>query len=141
GDPRETRRERRGRDARRAARARPKTAHAPFIVTRIPTFHVMSQEGLEIIEANADTTREEIAIDFRDDAEALELWRDAGADTRGERVHVPRGVARRLIATAPANFTQHARNPERSVEIGGKATVFAPVYGPPFVRDLDGGRR
>jgi trimethylamine:corrinoid methyltransferase-like protein len=27
------------------------------------------------------------------------------------------------------------------VQIGGKATVFAPVYGPPFVRDLDGNRR
>ena len=43
--------------------------------------------------------------------------------------------------TAPKVFTQHARNPERNVQIGGKATVFAPVYGPPFVRDLDGVRR
>ncbi len=34
-----------------------------------------------------------------------------------------------------------ARNPARSVQIGGDATVFAPVYGPPFVRDLDQGRR
>ncbi|MGI9462767.1 MAG: trimethylamine methyltransferase family protein, partial [Aestuariivirgaceae bacterium] len=46
-----------------------------------------------------------------------------------------------LIKTAPSTFTQHARNPERSVQIGGDATVFAPVYGPPFVRDLDNGRR
>ena len=36
---------------------------------------------------------------------------------------------------------QHARNPERSVTIGGKGLVLAPVYGPPFVRDLDKGRR
>ena len=27
------------------------------------------------------------------------------------------------------------------MQIGGNATVFAPVYGPPFVRDLDGKRR
>ena len=27
------------------------------------------------------------------------------------------------------------------MQIGGNATVFAPVYGPPFVRDLDGNRR
>lgn len=140
-DAGEGRRERRGRDARRAARARPKTAHAPYIVRRIPTFDVMSDEGLEIIEGNADTIMEEVGIDFRDDAEALDLWRGAGADVRGERVHIPRGLARSLIATAPATFTQHARNPERSVEIGGKAMVFAPVYGPPFVRDLEGGRR
>ena len=42
---------------------------------------------------------------------------------------------------APRQFTQLARNPERSVEIGGSNQVFAAVYGPPFVRDLEGGRR
>ena len=44
-------------------------------------------------------------------------------------------------ATAPAIYTQHARNPERNVQIGGDATVFAPNYGSPFVHDLDDGRR
>ena len=69
------------------------------------------------------------------------MWRKAGADVRGERVHFPKGLCRSLLKTAPSVFTQHARNPERSVQIGGKATVFAPVYGPPFVRDLNGERR
>ncbi len=59
----------------------------------------------------------------------------------GERVHFPRGLARKLCASAPSSFTQYARNPARSVEIGGNNTVFAPVYGPPFVRDLEGERR
>jgi hypothetical protein len=84
---------------------------------------------------------EEIGIEFRDDAEALALWREAGADVKGERVRFPKGLCRELLKTAPEVFTQHARNPARSVQIGGKATVFAPVYGPPFVRDLDGERR
>ncbi len=44
-------------------------------------------------------------------------------------------------ASAPRQFTQYARNPERNVEIGGPHTVFAPNYGSPFVRDLDRGRR
>ncbi len=56
-------------------------------------------------------------------------------------MHFPRGLARELCKTAPSEFTQHARNPERSVVIGGNNTVFAPVYGPPFVRDLQGERR
>ncbi len=43
--------------------------------------------------------------------------------------------------TAPREFTQHARNPARSVVIGGQNTVFAPAYGSPFVRNLDEGRR
>jgi trimethylamine--corrinoid protein Co-methyltransferase len=45
-----------------------------------------------------------------------------------------------MCATAPGSFTQIARNPDRSVEIGGRGLVLAPVYGPPFVRDA-GGRR
>ena len=84
---------------------------------------------------------EEIGIDFRDDAEALAMWKEAGADVKGERVRFPKGLVRSLLKTAPREFTQHARNPERNVEIGGNNTVFAPVYGPPFVRDLDEGRR
>ena len=84
---------------------------------------------------------EEIGLDFHDDPDTLAIWKEAGADVRGERVHFPRGLCRTLLKTAPATFTQHARNPERSVEIGGRGLVFAPVYGPPFVRDLDNGRR
>ena len=53
----------------------------------------------------------------------------------------PKGLAKKLCATTPPVYTQHARNPERSVQIGGKATVFAPNYGSPFVHDLDKGRR
>ena len=65
-----------------------------------------------------------------------------GADVDGERVRFPRGLCRQLVqATAPAQFTQVARNPANNVEIGGMNTVFAPAYGSPFVRDLDNGRR
>ncbi len=113
----------------------------PFIRRNIRTYEVLDEEGLALIENNADMVLEEIGVEFRDDAEALELWRDAGADTRGERVHFPKGLCRSLLKTAPPVFTQFARNPERSVQIGGDATVFAPVYGPPFVRDLEGNRR
>ena len=130
-----------GRAARRKARCSPSLVQMPYISRRIPLTEVLSAEGLEIIENNAEIILEEIGIDFHDDEEALEIWRDAGADVQGIRVHLPRGLARSLIKSAPAIFTQHARNPERNVQIGGDATVFAPVYGPPFVRDLDGGRR
>ncbi|MGB7805011.1 MAG: trimethylamine methyltransferase family protein, partial [Actinomycetota bacterium] len=69
-------------------------------------------------------------------------FKAAGADVEGERVRFPAGLCRQLVqATAPREFTQHARNPEHSVQIGGNATVFAPAYGSPFVRDVDGGRR
>ncbi|MDP6406465.1 MAG: trimethylamine methyltransferase family protein [Alphaproteobacteria bacterium] len=130
-----------GREARRAQRERLKTAVLPAISRQLPVLDVLGEEGLEIIEANAETVLAETGIDFRDDDEVLELWRQAGAEVSGERVRLPRGLARKLLETAPGEFTQHARNPERSVPIGGRNIVFAPVYGPPFVRDLEGGRR
>jgi trimethylamine---corrinoid protein Co-methyltransferase len=103
---------------------------------------VLGEEGLALLEHNADTILEEIGIDFRDDPEALQIWKAAGADVQGERVHFARGMCRELVQrTAPREFTQHARNPARSVRIGGKNTVFAPAYGSPFVRNLDEGRR
>ncbi len=112
-----------------------------YIKRSLKPLEVLDEAGLALIEANADTVLEEVGIEFRDDAEALALWRQAGADVKGERVHFPKGLCRELIKTAPSVFTQHARNPERSVQIGGDATVFVPVYGPPFVRDLEGERR
>ena len=131
-----------GAAARRAARSGGGPGQSlTYIRRRIKVYEVLDEEGLALIEKNADTVLEEIGIEFRDDAEALDLWRNAGADVKGERVHFPRGLPRSLLKTAPSVFTQHARNPERSVQIGGDATVFAPVYGPPFVRDLDGNRR
>jgi trimethylamine--corrinoid protein Co-methyltransferase len=80
-------------------------------------------------------------VNFVNNPAALQRWRDAGADVNGERVRIPRGLARQLCSTAPKEFTQVARNPEKSVVIGGKNLVLAPVYGPPFVRDAKGGRR
>nr|WP_306266804.1 trimethylamine methyltransferase family protein [Pararhizobium sp. IMCC3301] len=130
-----------GMDGRRALRANRRDPQMPAILREIPTVEIMDEEGLALIETNADLILQEIGIEFREDPEALQMWRDAGADVQGERVRFPKGLCRKLLETAPCEFTQFARNPERSVQIGGKTTVFAPVYGPPFVRDLDGGRR
>ncbi|MEE9322152.1 MAG: trimethylamine methyltransferase family protein [Granulosicoccus sp.] len=136
------RRRRGGGRAAKLARAKTSGSREPYIKRNIPYFEVLNEEQLCIIEENADTILEEIGIDFRDDAEALELWKAAGADVNGERVHFPRGLCRKLVQdSAPAEFTQHARNPANSVQIGGRNTVMVPAYGPPFVRDLDRGRR
>jgi trimethylamine--corrinoid protein Co-methyltransferase len=132
----------RGAAARRASRAGGGPGVSlPYITRKIREYEVLDEEGLALIERNADTILEEIGIEFREDAEALALWKQAGADVRGERVHFPKGLCREILKSAPSEFTWHARNPARNCQIGGKATVFAPVYGPPFVRDLEGNRR
>jgi trimethylamine--corrinoid protein Co-methyltransferase len=130
------------RAARQKARATPPAA-PPYLTRVIPPYELLSAEGLEQVERHADQLLEEIGLEVRGDEEAIRLWRQAGAQVSDRwRVHVPRGLAREIVRrSAPRQFTQHARNPVRSVQIGGSHTVFAPAYGPPFVSDLDRGRR
>ena len=127
--------------ARRAERTAVSVDTERYIERNIPLYEFLDEATLEIIEYNADTVLEEIGVNFVDSPEALERWRSVGATIEGERVRIPRGLARQLCKTAPSKFVQHARNPERNVEIGGNTLVTAPVYGPPFVRDREGGRR
>ena len=135
------RRARGGGAARRAERTAVSFETARFIERNIPNFEILNEEALEIIEYNAETVLEEVGVNFVENPAALERWRAAGADVRGERVRIARGLARKLCSAAPSTFTQHSRNPARNVEIGGRNLVLAPVYGPPFVRDHAGGRR
>ncbi len=127
--------------ARRAERTAVVIETAKYIERNIPNFEILNEEALQVIEANAETLLEEIGVNFLDNPAALDRWRNAGADIDGERVRIPKGLARELIKTAPSEYVQYARNPERNVRVGGNSMVLAPVYGPPFVRDMEGGRR
>jgi len=136
----EGRRARGGGAARRAERTAVHFETAKFIERNIPNFEVLNEEALQIIEANAEQVLEEIGVNFVENPAALERWRQAGADVQGERVRLPKGLARQLCKTAPSSYVQHARNAERNVTVGGRGLVLAPVYGPPFVRDENGRR-
>ena len=137
----QSRRQRRGREARRAARMQKAAASRPYIIRTIAPIEVLDEEGLAIIEGNAERILQEIGIEFTEYPRALDLLKQAGCDVKETRVRFPAGLARQLCSTAPSTYTQHARNPDRSCVIGGPNTVFAPVYGSPFVHDLDNGRR
>ncbi|GKY89250.1 trimethylamine methyltransferase family protein [Sinisalibacter aestuarii] len=118
----------------------------PYISRKVPTYDLVGEEALERIEATANRILAEIGIVVRDDAEAVHLYREAGAkviDQTAEswRLTFAPGLVQEILKTAPARFTQYARNPANNVEIGGDAVVFAPAYGSPFVMDLDRGRR
>jgi trimethylamine--corrinoid protein Co-methyltransferase len=131
-----------GRAARQAARLATTVASQPFLTRALKPLDIVSEEGLSLLEENADTILEQVGVDFKDHPSALELLAGAGAEVDGERVRFPRGLCRKIVTDhAPSSFVQHARNGSRSVEIGGDATVFAPNYGSPFVHDLDQGRR
>jgi trimethylamine---corrinoid protein Co-methyltransferase len=130
-----------GRGARQAERAGAQVTGRPYIVRNLPPYDILSEENLERIEVAADRILAEVGIEFRDDPVALDHWRRAGAEVAGVQVRFPPGMLREVLSTAPREFVQHARNPARSVRIGGDSVVFAPAYGSPFVMDLDRGRR
>ncbi len=129
---------RRNRGERKARAVVPTPA---YITRKIPYFEFLSDEGLQKIEDQAEWIIQEIGLEFREDPVALDILREAGADVEDTRVRMPKGMARELCKTAPKSFEQYSRNPERKVVIGDGHQVFAPVYGPPFVRDLEKGRR
>ena len=130
------------RRGRKAERATEPVKRIPFITRKIATYDILSEEGLCLIEENADTILKETGMEFRGDSEVLEILKQAGAEVSGERVRFEPGMCRHFIqASAPKEYIQYARNPENNVVIGGNNTVLAPVWGPPFVHDLDNGRR
>jgi trimethylamine--corrinoid protein Co-methyltransferase len=139
---RKRRRQSGGRRGKIAAREQGVTNYRPYIERKIPYFEILDDEGLALIEGNADILLEEIGIEFRDFPKAVDLFKNAGADIDGERVRFPKGLCREIIqSNAPSEYIQHARNPNNNVTIGGRRTVLVPAYGSPFVRDLDEGRR
>jgi trimethylamine--corrinoid protein Co-methyltransferase len=97
---------REGRQARHEAAERPAPA---YITRRIPFYELLSEEGLDLIERHADRILGEVGVEFRGDEEALRLFKEAGAEVAGERVRFAPGQVRALCATAPSQFTQHAR--------------------------------
>lgn len=114
----------------------------PYISRKVNTYDILNEEGLSLIEHNADTILRDVGMEFHDDPELLELWKQAGADVEGVRVRFEPGMCRQIVqATAPPEYVQHARNPDNNVVIGGNNTVLCPSFGPPFVHDLDLGRR
>ncbi len=132
-----------GRTARRAEHVGgtgPRSAPA-YLQRQIPYYELLGDEGLTLIETKADQLLADVGIEVRGDDVARDLFRDAGTTVVGDLVRFDPGHVRSLCSTAPSSFTQHARNPERSVKIGDGSVVLAPAYGSPFVRDLAGGRR
>ncbi len=137
--PREQRR-RGGRRERRDLRTRPDHDMLPGLTGRLPLTEPMDAEQIERIDSASLDILEEVGVVFRDDI-ALDDWRRAGADVRGERVHLDRALVKSLISTIPPAITLHARNPDKSVTLGGRQSIFVPMTGAPYLRDLEDVRR
>ena len=135
---------RRGRGARRDARTAFTQRYLPEMERGIPYLDALLPEQVALVDERTMSLLETIGIEFRDD-ESIDLWRRAGAGggvaIDGYRLRIDREFLRELLATAPSEYTMVARDPERTVTVGGRKSIFTPAYGAPFVLDLDGERR
>ncbi|MEM6665361.1 MAG: trimethylamine methyltransferase family protein [Pseudomonadota bacterium] len=130
-----------GRGARREIRSVIDTDMLPALKRKLPLVEPMDPEQIEQIDAASMAILEDVGVVFRDPI-ALEDWRKAGADIRDrERVHFDRHMIRELIATIPSSFTYLARDPAKSLPFGGDHTIFVPMTGAPYLRDLEDVRR
>jgi trimethylamine--corrinoid protein Co-methyltransferase len=125
-----------GRKAMRSARI----PSFPTLVRKIPVYDIVPDEAVELIHEASLAILEEVGCEFRDD-EAIAMWKRAGADVTDTRVRIDRALLMELVAKVPAEFTLNARNPDRTVQVGGNNSIFVPMYGAPYVRDLDNNRR
>ena len=132
------------RASRRAARKRLPIETLPFkaLYNFLPPTQMLSEDQLEQLHQASMRIVEEIGITFMDD-EAVEVWAAAGAkvDRKTQQVWIDRTLLLDSVSKAPSQFILRARNPAKSVPIGGNHTVFATTSGVPFVSDLERGRR
>jgi trimethylamine--corrinoid protein Co-methyltransferase len=112
----------------------------PMLYTPEHAPRLMNQEQEEQIHEYAMRICEEIGLDVLHQ-DARKLLEEAGQKVEGDRVYFDRGFVMEQLARAPHTFTLHARNPENTVEVGGGTTLWMGVGGPPFLSDLDDGRR
>ena len=131
---------RRGRGARRAVRQARDVSMLPALTTGLPLTEPMCQDQIARIDAASMSILEDVGVVFRDPV-ALEDWKRVGADVRGETVHLDRALVRELIATIPESFTYHARDPKKNLSFGKGHSIFVPMTGAPYLRDLDDVRR
>lgn len=106
----------------------------------LPVYDLVDGETLDKIHHASMQILSEIGIAFLDD-ESQAILKEHGVNVRDDIAYFDPALVEAYVAKAPNQFTQLARNPDRNVIIGGKHICFAPVYGPPYVFDLDRGRR
>ncbi len=135
----------RERRSRRRKERRPRTSSTRTglvkpLVNQLPLTEVLSEEGIVTVHRASMRLLKEIGMLIIDYPPALETFRANGANVEGQSVKIDEDTLMHFVRQAPPIFTQLARNPANNLSIGGRNIIFAPVYGPPFVADLDRGR-
>jgi len=102
----------------------------------MPRYEILSPDAMQTLDRGWRRIVSEIGIEFIL-PEAVEIFRAAGCRTEDAIVYLDPEFVLEQVAKVPREFELTARNPERSVHVGGDSMAFGAVYGPPFVRAGD----
>src|SRR5438552_15483536 len=105
-----------------------------MLINDMPRYEILDEAALGELERGWRRIVSELGIEFLH-PDALEVFKNAGQEVEGELVRFDPDWILEQVAKAPREFDLQARNPERSVHIGGNHMVFSAVYGCPFVRE------
>jgi trimethylamine---corrinoid protein Co-methyltransferase len=110
---------------------------AAMFVNTLPRYEILSEDAMAVLDRGWRRLMTEIGIEFLLD-ESVEVFRAAGQRVEdGNRVYLDPEFVLEQVAKAPREFDVQARNPEKTIHVGGQHMAFASVYGCPFVRDGD----
>ncbi len=130
-----------GRGSRRELRSAINTTMLPALKRKLPLVEPMDDAQIERIDRASMDILEDVGVIFRD-PQAIADWKSVGADVRDDdRVHLDRGLVRDLIKSIPESFIYHARNPANNLPFGKDHSIFVPMTGAPYLRDLEDRRR
>ena len=120
----------------------PGLVQRPFgeVRNRLRPVELISEDQVETIHVASLRILRDIGLKV-DSAVACQLLAAAGADVDGDRVRFDPALVEEMLTGIPSEFTIHARDPAKTLTIGGNSMTFATVCGPSFVSDLDRGRR
>ena len=110
------------------------------IVSALPKLNILTETQLEQIHSASLSILARTGLVFNSE-QALALFRSAGARVVGQRVYLERSLVEAALATAPAQFAVHARNPANNLNLGGDTCLTMPTGGAAYARGLDGERR
>src|SRR5262245_3251808 len=105
-----------------------------MFVNRMPRYEILSPDAMAVLDAGWRRLMTEVGVEFASER-AVKLFRDAGQKVEGSLVRLDPDFVLEQVAKAPREFDVRARNPERSLHVGGDHMSFGAVYGPPFVRE------
>ena len=131
----------RARNSRRRERQKHVQQAIEPMVNRLPLTEVLDGDGVEAIHIASMRLLSEVGTLVVDYPPALATFREHGAKVLDEKVWLDEDTVMHFIRQAPSAFGLRARNPQNNLTVGGRHTILAPIYGPPFVSDYESGRR